>query len=266
MAQRRMISLKVIDTDIFVDMPITARLLYYDLNMRADDDGFVASPKKIQRMVGCSDDDMKLLMAKRFIIPFESGVCVIKHWRIHNYIRGDRYTETIYKNEKAQLIESDGAYEKTNVIPNGNQMSYQMDTQVRLELGKDRLELNNNSGTSPQKKIFKPPTLEEVQAYCKERNNKVDPNKWYDFYLSKAWMIGKNKMRDWKAAVRTWEDNNKNKGTPKPVSNMTNRPYESDHGEQFIEKPTEKVTDEDIERIKKQRMLDKLRKDGSIIS
>ncbi|MCR3759194.1 phage replication initiation protein [Clostridium felsineum] len=145
MAQRRMFSLKIIDTDLFLDMPVTARLLYYDLSMRADDDGFVSSPKKIQRMIGCSDDDLKLLMAKQFIIPFSNGICVIKHWRIHNYIRADRHVDTIYKEEKEQLIENDGAYElacQPNVIPSVNQMSYQMDTQVRL--GKDRLGKVNN--------------------------------------------------------------------------------------------------------------------------
>ncbi|GAA0115245.1 hypothetical protein UT300016_09720 [Clostridium senegalense] len=142
MAQRRMFSLKIIDTDLFLDMPVTARLLYYDLSMRADDDGFVASPKKIQRMVGSSDDDLRLLVAKQFIIPFDTGVCVIKHWRVHNYIRSDRYTETLYTNEKQALMLDDNGKYELNVIPNGNQMSYQMDTQVRL--GKDRLELGKD--------------------------------------------------------------------------------------------------------------------------
>lgn len=142
MAQRRMFSLKIIDTDLFLDMPISARLLYYDLSMRADDDGFVSSPKKIQRMIGCSDDDFKLLIAKQFIIPFESGVCVIKHWRIHNYIRSDRYTETIYKDEKQELIEDNGQYEILG-IPNVIPTVTQMDTQDRL--GKDRLGKVNNT-------------------------------------------------------------------------------------------------------------------------
>jgi hypothetical protein len=145
MAQRRMFSLKVIDTDLFLDMPITARLLYYDLSMRADDDGFVASPKKIQKMIGCSDDDLKILFAKQFAIPFESGVCVIKHWKIHNIIRSDRYTETEYKLEKSMLTEVDNKYERNgmqNVIPNGNQM----EPQVRLgkvRSGEDRTDKDN---------------------------------------------------------------------------------------------------------------------------
>jgi Asp-tRNA(Asn)/Glu-tRNA(Gln) amidotransferase C subunit len=132
MAERRMFAKTIIDSDAFLDMPTSARLLYYDLSMRADDDGFLNNPKKIQRMIGCSEDDLKLLIAKNFIIPFESGVVVIKHWKIHNYIRNDRYKETVYKEEKA-LLETKENKAYTLGIPNG----YQMDTQVRL--GKDRL-------------------------------------------------------------------------------------------------------------------------------
>jgi hypothetical protein len=148
MAQRRMFSLKIIDTDLFLDMPMTTRLLYYDLNMRADDDGFVASPKKIQRMVGCSDDDLKLLIAKKFIIPFESGVCVIRHWRVHNYIQPDRYSSTMYQYERNMLENENGIYNIVqceaetkciqNVVQNVDNMSYNLDTQVRLELGKSK--------------------------------------------------------------------------------------------------------------------------------
>ena len=102
----------IIDSDLFLDMPVTSRLLYYDLAMRADDDGFVNSPKKIIRMVGASQDDLKVLIAKRFIIPFENGVVVIRHWRIHNYIRKDTYTETTYQEEKNQLkLSENKAYE-----------------------------------------------------------------------------------------------------------------------------------------------------------
>ena len=134
MAERRMFAKTIIDSDAFLEMPVSARLLYYDLSMRADDDGFLNNPKKIQRMIGCSEDDLKLLIAKNFIIPFESGVVVIKHWKIHNYIRNDRYKETVYKEEKA-LLETKENKAYTLGIPNG----YQMDTQDRLELGKDKL-------------------------------------------------------------------------------------------------------------------------------
>lgn len=111
MSERRMFAKTIIDSDAFLDMPLSAQALYFHLSMRADDDGFINNPKKIQRVVGGSEDDLKLLIAKNFIIPFESGVVVIKHWRIHNYIRRDRYSETTYTEEKALLsIKDNGAY------------------------------------------------------------------------------------------------------------------------------------------------------------
>ena len=138
MAERRMFAKTIIDSDAFLDMPLSAQSLYFHLSMRADDDGFINNPKKIQRMVGASDDDCKLLLHKRFLIAFESGVVVIKHWKIHNYIQKDRYKPTMYQTEKALLEEKENkAY--TECI----QVVYNADTQVRLgkgsvELGKDR--------------------------------------------------------------------------------------------------------------------------------
>ena len=135
MAERRMFAKTIIDSDAFVDMPLSTQALYFHLSMRADDDGFINNPKRIQRMIGCADDDLKLLIAKRFILPFDSGVVVIKHWKIHNYIRNDRYKETVYQDEKAQLaIKENGAYTEADTIgiPSGNQAVYQMDTQVSI--------------------------------------------------------------------------------------------------------------------------------------
>jgi hypothetical protein len=203
----------IIDSDAFLEMPQSTQLLYFHLAMRADDDGFVNKPKAIMNMIGCKDDDMKILIAKKFIIPFESGIVVIKHWRIHNYIQSDRYNETKYKVEKSMLeLDENKAYRLPDtkcIQPVSN-----METQVRL--GKDSIGKDNDiCGASPQKKHFIPPTLEEVQAYCKERNNNVDAQRWYDFYLSKGWMVGKNKMKDWKAAVRTWEKGGVQSGTNK---------------------------------------------------
>ena len=153
MAERRMFSKTIIDSDAFLDMPLSTQALYFHLSMRADDDGFINNPKKIQRMVGCNQDDITLLIAKRFVIPFECGVCVIKHWRIHNYIRTDRYKETPYQEEKGQLILKDNnsytlSNEMTTIgipsgIPDGVQNGYQCETQVRL--GKDRLGKDNNT-------------------------------------------------------------------------------------------------------------------------
>ena len=93
----------IIDSDAFLDMPLSTQCLYFHLSMRADDDGFVNNPSKIQRMIGANDDDLKTLIAKQFLIPFDSGVVVIRHWRIHNYIQSDRYHPTAYQDEKAKL-------------------------------------------------------------------------------------------------------------------------------------------------------------------
>ena len=134
MAQRRMFSLKIVSSDSFLDMPVSARELYFQLGMYADDDGFI-NPKKIVRMTGASDDDLKLLIAKRFVLPFQNGVVVIKHWLINNLIRKDFYQPTTYIEEKNILkIKENKAY-----TDNVNNLS----PQVRLgkvRLGKDRLE------------------------------------------------------------------------------------------------------------------------------
>ena len=140
MAERRMFAKTIIDSDAFLDMPLSTQALYFHLSMRADDDGFLNNAKKIQRMIGCSDDDLRLLFAKNFVIPFESGVVVIKHWKIHNYIRSDRYKATVYTEEKELLqTKENGAY--TLGIPNVYQLGYQMDTQDRR--GKDSTDKDN---------------------------------------------------------------------------------------------------------------------------
>ena len=111
MAERRMFAKTIVLSDAFLDMPMSSRCLYFTLGMLADDDGFINNPRSIMRQAGCSEDDLKLLLAKRFLLAFESGVIVIKHWRINNYLRSDRYSETKYLEEKGQLqIEDNGAY------------------------------------------------------------------------------------------------------------------------------------------------------------
>ena len=145
MAERRMFAKTIIDSDAFLDMSVTARLLYYDLSMRADDDGFVNSPKKIMRMIGASEDDLRMLAARKFIIPFENGVVVIKHWRIHNYIRKDRYNETTYSEQKELLeLDENGSYRlvddqrSTNGLPVVDQRLTQ-DRLGKVRLGKSSL-------------------------------------------------------------------------------------------------------------------------------
>ena len=107
MANKRMFNIKIVDSDAFLDMPLSTQCLYFHLNMRADDDGFVGNPKRIQRLIGASDDDLKLLIVKKFILTFENGVIVIKHWRIHNTLQQDRYQQTVYTDELKQLAIKD---------------------------------------------------------------------------------------------------------------------------------------------------------------
>ena len=126
----------------------------------------------------------------------------------------------MYQEEKAQLeTKENNVYtmRETLGIPNG----YQMDTQVRL--GKDSIVKDNNNILSdkPTKKQFKPPTVEEVQAYCDERKNSVDAQKFVDYYTSNGWMVGRTKMKDWKSAVRTWERNGYNSNTKQNVQSNT---------------------------------------------
>ena len=140
MAERRMFAKTIVLSDAFLDMPLSARCLYFTLGMLADDDGFVNSPKSIMRQAGASTDDLNLLMAKRFILAFESGIIVIKHWRIHNYIQKDRYKESKYIEEKSTLtLDQNGAY--TECIQDVSTL----DTQVRLGKDRDRLELGEGS-------------------------------------------------------------------------------------------------------------------------
>lgn len=161
MATRRMFSLNIVDSDAFLDMPTSSQLLYYHLGMRADDEGFVGNPKRVVRMLGSNDDDMTLLKAKKFVIQFDSGICVIKHWLIHNQIRMDRFKPTTYGKEKAQLIlKENNSYklalnnDKIDWQPNDNHGL----PQVKLSesnLSKDKLK---GAIEKPWKKYTKGPT------------------------------------------------------------------------------------------------------------
>ena len=211
MAERRMFAKTIIDSDAFLEMPISARLLYYDLSMRADDDGFNNSPIKVMRSIGATRDDLNILIARKFIIPFDNGVVVIKHWRIHNYIRKDTYNETPYKEQKAMLeFDENNAYRKIDGdemplldAPSTSRGRAVDEPWTQDRLGKDSIVKDSKKKDSPKR--FVPPSFDEVQAYCTERGNGIDAQAFIDFYASKGWMVGKTKMTDWKAAVRTWE-------------------------------------------------------------
>lgn len=219
MAKRRMFSLDVADTDKFLSMPVSSQLLYFHLGLRADDDGFVSSPVKITNMSGCRQDDFNVLVAKGYIVPFQSGVCAIADWKINNYLRSDRYTPTIYATEKAMLTGANAHAPTVSEagIPSG--IPYGLPTVSTVKVREEEIYIMPaDEPQTPAPKVeetrqdkrrtqFVPPTLEDVQAYCSERGNGVDANAFVDYYTANGWKVGRNKMRDWKASVRYWERN-----------------------------------------------------------
>lgn len=166
MAERRMFAKSIVTSDAFLEMPPSSRCLYYTLAMFCDDDGFCNNPKSIMRQIGATIDDMNILIAKKFILAFENGVIVIKHWKIHNYIRSDRYKPTKYKEEKDSLsYDENGAYTRslgmtgldTIGIPNDIPVVDKMDTQDRLgkdRLGKDNISVKEKPKKKPKKKKY----------------------------------------------------------------------------------------------------------------
>lgn len=168
----------IVDSDQFLDMPLSTQALYFHLSMRADDEGFINNPKKVLRMTGASGDDFKLLIAKRFIIEFESGVVVIKHWRIHNYIQKDRFKRTMYQEEKSLLkVKDNKSYTlDTTCIQNVSSL----ETQVRL--GKDRLD--NNMSISDE---ILDGDFEEVKPEPKKQPKQLESD------FEKLWKLYPNK-------------------------------------------------------------------------
>lgn len=198
-----MFSLDVVDTDKFLDMPVSTQALYFQLGMRADDDGFVASPKRITQMVGCASDDLKILITKGFVIPFDSGVCLIRDWLTNNYIRPDRYKPTMREQEKQTYLAS--------CHTNGMPLGIPLVSPGKDRLGKDKLKSvaslpKEETAHTRRKKVFKPPTLEEVRAYCQERNSAVDPDRFFEYFETGNWRDSKGQpVKNWKQKLLTWE-------------------------------------------------------------
>lgn len=158
---------------------------------------------------------MKLLVAKQFVIGFGSGVIVIKHWKIHNYIQSDRYKPSIQPERKLLEITANKEYQLNTDDVSIVYTECIQDVSVgKVRLGKSsigRVRLDKNidgeceKPHSPKRKTFTKPTIDEIQDYCIERNNNVNAEQFFDYYESNGWKVGKNSMKDWKASVRTWE-------------------------------------------------------------
>lgn len=255
MAQRRMFSKKVTDTDVFLDMPLSTQALYFHLNMHADDDGFIDNTKTIQRMIGSSDDDRKLLVAKQFLLPFENGLVVIKDWRVHNYIQGDRYHKTQYINEKSQLI-----VEENNMYTRRVQDVSNMDTQVRLgkdRLGKDRKDILSGSD-EPDHAPYK-----EIIDYLNEKaNTKYRSSGSKTKLLIKARVNDGFNLDDFKKVIDTktsqWLNDPKMKKFLRPET-LFGTKFEGYLNEVGVTQPTKK---DYSQMTREQQLIEVMGKDG----
>lgn len=208
MAERRMFAKSIIGSARFLRMPPTSRLLYYDLGMAADDDGVVEA-FSVMRTTGANEDDLRVLASKGFVrVLNEDLVTYISDWSRNNYIQKDRYHPSIYTELLVRL--SADASMDTDCIQDVSKM----DTQSSLgqsSLGQVRV---------GQSSLV--PTLEEVQAYCLERKNNINPEQFMDHYQANGWMVSGSPMRDWKAVIRKWENTEKERSGrstgPKPSS------------------------------------------------
>lgn len=197
-----MFTKKVTDDDNFMALSASAQALYFHLSMSADDDGFSNQVSTSMFKAHASVQDLQALLEKRYIYQFDNGVIVIKHWRMANALRKDRYTPTAFQEELAKLdLKENGSY---TWLPSGCQMVANWLPQNSIDKVRVEDKEKINQKESPSKK-FVPPTVDEVRAYCEERNNDIDAEGFVAFYESKGWMIGKNKMKSWKSAVITWE-------------------------------------------------------------
>lgn len=225
MAERRMISKTIVESDIFLDLDLSAQALYFHLSLNADNEGFVGSPKRVQRLIGASDNDMKQLLDKRYILSFESGVVVIKHWYINNYIRGDRKGGTTYLEEKSLLkLDNKNAYtEATKSMSKDKQMTDKCQTDGRqmtdkcppredkIREDKIRIEENNISAhthednfSSDLDYLIGIPTLQEVKDFVTLHSYPIDPETFYNHYSSVGWKKGGQPIENWEALVVQW--------------------------------------------------------------
>jgi hypothetical protein len=211
----------IIDSDAFIDMPLSTQALYFHLSMRADDDGFINNARKIQRMIGASDDDMKVLWTKRFIIPFESGIVVIKHWKIHNYIRGDRKKTTVYPEEMAMLEEKEnGAYTlKSDMTDKCLSSDGQVTVKCQHRLGEDRIDKDKLVEGSVGEDTSPLPSLQQIKDYVTEHNLNVDPNRFFSYYSKSNWKTTKGNPVDWQDKLQEWNNTEKKEDKPPKGSN-----------------------------------------------
>lgn len=246
MAEKRMFTKHVIDSDAFLDMPLSTQALYFHLCMRADDDGFINNPKKLQRYIGAGDDDLRLLLAKRFVIGFESGVIVIKHWRMHNTLRRDRYNPTQYQEEFAQLTLKDNhAYSERGQeaidsvakrLPNGchSVVEYSID-KCREE--KESVGEGNDTAvvcTSCGKDVDIP-SLDDVAKHVSEKGYIVNPMRFYTYYANRDWKSVSGYPVDWRMKLKEWDFDERQKASAPGTTSSPSTQSDSGSTNPFLE-------------------------------
>lgn len=237
MADRRMFSREITETDAFLDLPLSSQALWFHLGLHADDDGMVGSPKSVARLVGASADDLGLLVAKGFLISFDSGVVALRHFRVCNTLKRDRIKPSVFQAELSTLELDDGKIyrEKGHLnssVPDGFQPGSTLDPNARqvasssvpqvMEVMEGR-ELIKEERPA-QRKRFAPPSLDEVEDYAKEKGIKLDAGHFMDYYMAQGWRLSNgNQMKDWRAAVRNWVKNDSAWARPKPKPISTSK-------------------------------------------
>ena len=227
MANKRMFSKEITNTDRFQSMKLSSQALYFHLGMNADDDGFIGNPISVTRCIGASENDLKTLAENGYLIPFDGGVYLITDWLINNYIRSDRYKPTIYQ-EYLRLVCCDDSHRYVICQPNG---SHLVDTD-KISIGKNSTDEMSMEGRAPQTTRFCPPSFSEVKEYCLENGYLIDPEKFIAYYAANGWKVGRNPMKDWKAAVRLWAKNEKSI-SPKPAPDFSSWADEVSKGGAF---------------------------------
>ncbi|HFR5215616.1 TPA: DnaD domain-containing protein [Streptococcus agalactiae] len=197
MAQKRMFSNIITDTDRFLDMPASSQNLYFHLNMHADDDGFVDSPKRIMRNVGAGNDDMNVLLSKKFVLNFDSGLILIKDWKIHNVIRKDMYKPTVYTEEKSQIIVDDTkSYQFRNEYVPQNRLD-------KNRLDKDREETIFHFVENEFGRLLSPMEIETIGIMIKENNPDLVKEA-----IKRTKLQGKTNLNYASGILRNWRDDN----------------------------------------------------------
>lgn len=217
MAEKRMFTKKVVESDAFLDLPFSAQCLYFHLNMNSDDDGFLNSPGKIIRIAGASQEDLNLLIEKRFILDFGNGVIVIKHWKMHNTLKKDRYKPTQYQKQFDMLsVKENGAYTERN--HNGTTLEPKRNHSIdKYSVVKESI---GKGSVVEERETPAPPSLPQITDFVKNNGLSVNPNRFFSYYSERDWKTPKGNPIDWESKILEWDyEEKKNAEAAKPSGN-----------------------------------------------